>query len=178
MSELILPDLKYAASYIAALREGLNLGVSPPKTEEEIVVIERHIGEHLAELNDQETPIELPTGEVVKKVPHNLFWMIDEEAFIGMVSIRYELNDFLFHHGGHVGYGIRPSRQNTGYGKVILKLALEELKKRGINRVLLTCDDKNAPSWHVIEANGGVLDRKIADKIYSGGVARRYWIDL
>jgi len=178
MSHLILPDLKYAAPYIAALREGLNLGVSPPKTEEEIQYIEKNILEHLAELNDQHTPITLPTGKVVQKVPHNLFWLIEEDKFIGMVSIRYELNDFLFHHGGHIGYGIRPSAQGVGYGKIILKLALEKLKERGVHRVLLTCDDRNAASYHVIEANGGVLERKGADPFYQGRIARRYWIDI
>ena len=178
MSHLILPELNFAASYIAALREGLNLGVSSPKTEEEIRVIEKHIEDHLAELNDQDTPVELPTGELVKKVPHNLFWLIDEDKFIGMVSVRYELNDFLYKHGGHIGYGIRPSKRHAGYGKTILKLALEKLKQRGIHRVLLTCDDQNTASYHVIEANGGILEKKVRNKLYASGTGRRYWIDL
>jgi predicted acetyltransferase len=44
-------------------------------------------------------------------------------------------------------------------------------KNLGLTRVLLTCDDGNLGSSHVIEANAGVLESN------SDGI-RRYWIDL
>jgi predicted acetyltransferase len=72
---------------------------------------------------------------------------------------------------------VRPSQQNKGYGTQILRLALEKARGLGIERVLVTCDDGNIPSAHIIEKNGG----KLADKVkteYAENLVRRYWIEL
>ena len=42
-------------------------------------------------------------------------------------------------YGGHIGDGIRPSERRKRYGTLIIKLALLECKKLGINNVLITC---------------------------------------
>ena len=47
---------------------------------------------------------------------------------------------------------------------------------RGMDRVLITCDDDNSISAAVIEHHGGVLeDRR---RLPGGPLRRRYWIDL
>ena len=60
--------------------------------------------------------------------------------------------------GGHIGYSIRPSYRRRGYGHRILQLALEKCGDLGMERVLVTCDEDNAASRRIIEANGFVFE--------------------
>jgi predicted acetyltransferase len=114
---------------------------------------------------------------MVSKVPFSVFWLVEGDEFIGEASIRHELTAHLLKEGGHVGYGIRPSRQRQGYGRLILALALEECRRLGIERVLVTCLQDNVASARVIEANGGELENVIDDPAGRGPL-RRYWISL
>ena len=93
---------------------------------------------------------------------------------VGRSSIRFELNGFLATHGGHIGYAVRPQFRGRGHAKEILRQSVEVLRGRGVDRILVTCDDDNAASARVIEACGGVLENVIP------GLAdvpkRRYWL--
>ena len=100
----------------------------------------------------------------------------ETNRILGMVNIRHYLNDHLSKFGGHIGYSIRPSERRMGYGKLQLKLALDFLKTKGVEKALLSCDDNNPASYKTIEACGGVLENKIIDEEY--GLVRRYWISL
>ena len=83
--------------------------------------------------------------------------------------------DFLSTVGGHIGYGIRLSERGKGYATIGLKLALEECKKLGIQKVLLTCKSSNIASRKCIERNDG----KLRDKIeFRGEDFNRYDFDL
>ncbi len=175
---LVLPSVDYRDSHIEALREGFYRGMQPVKTPEEIEDIARDFGAYVARINDLSEPVDLPTGERVKKVPSHDYWLVEGKEFIGEASIRYELSEFLLKQGGHIGYGIRPSRQRRGYGSLALKLSLDVLRKRGVARALVTCDDGNIPSAKIIEANGGVLENKVPSAFHPGSLARRYWIHL
>ncbi|MBU0766936.1 GNAT family N-acetyltransferase [Patescibacteria group bacterium] len=108
-------------------------------------------------------------------VPASTFWLIDNNQFIGEVTIRHELTEYLRNVGGHIGYWIRPSERKKGYGTVILKLALEKAKEIGLKKILVTCDETNIGSKKIIEANGGALDstRKMGD---SNPDKILYWI--
>ena len=81
---------------------------------------------------------------------------------VGRVTIRHELNDFLRVEGGHIGYCVLPGFRRRGYATEILRQALIVARSIGIDRVLVTCDDDNAASIAVIEANGGKLDARPA----------------
>jgi predicted acetyltransferase len=35
-------------------------------------------------------------------------------TIVGRISIRHELNDFLAHEGGHIGYGVLPRYRRRG----------------------------------------------------------------
>ena len=83
--------------------------------------------------------------------------VVDGEI-VGRVSVRFELNDYLLEHGGHVGYGVAPAHRAQGYATEILRQALVILRAEGVERVLVTCDDDNVASARVIEKNGGVLE--------------------
>lgn len=105
------------------------------------------------------------------------YWLVDEDIgyFIGEVCIRHKLTDALERYGGHIGYGIRFSEWNKGYGTLMLRLALEKAKALGITDVLITCDDENLASAKVMENNGFVLRDKIPNVVNEEAIiARRY----
>ena len=110
-------------------------------------------------------------------VPDSTFFCLEEESgqIVGAVNIRHYLNDYLRMYGGHIGDGVRPSRRNEGIATKMIALALEECKKLGIDRVLMTCDRDNIASARSIQKNGGVLENEVND---GEEILQRYWIDL
>ncbi|MDN3309311.1 GNAT family N-acetyltransferase [Microbacterium oryzae] len=97
---------------------------------------------------------------------------VDGEV-VGRVSIRHVLNDFLLNEGGHVGYAVGPEYRRRGYATDILRLAVADLAARGVERVLVTCDDTNTASAGVIEKLGGILEDVRPGR---SALKRRYWI--
>ena len=93
---------------------------------------------------------------------------------VGMISIRYELNEVLLHNGGNIGYGVRPSERRKGYATQMLAMALEKCRERSIDRALVTCDKDNIGSSRTLQKNGGVLEDERVDE--EGTVFQRYWI--
>lgn len=112
------------------------------------------------------------------RVGSHFFWLVDDETdyFIGEVSIRHRLNALLERYGGHIGYGVRFTEWNKGFGTLMLELALKEAKKIGLSKVLITCDDDNIGSARVMEKNGFILQDKL-ENTFDGKtfVTRRYW---
>jgi predicted acetyltransferase len=109
-------------------------------------------------------------------VPASTLFLMRGGKFIGRVSIRHKLNDFLLRIGGHIGYYIRSDERGKGYGSRILAMALEEARRLGLMRVLVTCDEGNVASRKIIEKNGGLLENVEPTK--DGPLKRRYWIAL
>lgn len=111
------------------------------------------------------------------RVPASHYWLIDDDEFIGRLSVRHELNEWLRTIGGHIGYEIRPSRRRQGYGKQILALGLEKAQALGLTRALITCDEDNIGSKKIIEHNGGQFENAVVER---GRSVRklRYWIDI
>jgi predicted acetyltransferase len=120
---------------------------------------------------EQVLGIGLPEGWV----PASTYWLLYDDVMVGMCHLRHELNDFLENYGGHIGFAVRPSQRNKGYAMEMLALALENARKLGIERVLVTCDDDNIASARVIENNGGEL-ADIVKTEYAEFLVRRYWI--
>lgn len=118
------------------------------------------------------------TGEEPGLVPDSVFFCLDldRNIFVGAVNIRHWLNDYLLQFGGHIGDGIRPSERRKGYATAMIRLALEECRKLGIERVLMTCDKDNIGSAKSIRNNGGVLENEVINE--DGAWEQRYWIDL
>lgn len=98
-----------------------------------------------------------------------------ENKLIGGINIRHSLNEQLLKEGGHIGYGIRPTERNKGYATIMLKLALEEVKKLNIEKVLITCDKNNIASAKTILKCGGILENEIE---VDGKIIKRYWISI
>mgnify|MGYP002627330042 CR=1 FL=1 len=112
------------------------------------------------------------------RVPDSVFFLLDEEKnrLLGAVNIRHELNAYLLQEGGHIGAGIRPAERRKGYATEIIRLALIECKKLGIDRALVTCDKDNIGSAKSIINNGGVLENEFVSS--DGEIVQRYWIAL
>ncbi len=54
------------------------------------------------------------------------------------------------HGGGHIGYAIRPTERGKGTAKQQLALAFEQADRLGIEKVMVSCDRRNAASAAVI----------------------------
>lgn len=130
----------------------------------------------LPRILDAHTGTRLKPGYV--KATH--LWLVEEDAFIGEVSIRHSLTDALWRYGGNIGYWVRCSRWGQGHGTRMLSEALTYARQEvGLSRVLITCDDDNPGSARVIEKNGGVLQDKIYNDLNGHTIlTRRYWIEL
>lgn len=104
------------------------------------------------------------------KVPSTTYWLYVDKKPVGFGSIRHFLTDALRKVGGNIGYGIAPEYRGKGYGKEILRLLLEEARRIGIDRVLVTIKLDNAASKAVALANGGVITGQTDERIL-------VWID-
>jgi predicted acetyltransferase len=168
MIKLVKPQLKYEKSFLEALKE---FKMDDQNYSNSFDDTENNFTKYISRLEDSEKGINLKDGYV----PFTTLFLVDDDEYIGRVSIRHSLNDTLLKEGGHVGYDIRPSKRKMGYGTKILELALPIAKELGINKVLLTCKDSNIGSYKIMEKNGAVLQDKIE---YNGHLKRRYWITI
>ena len=111
-------------------------------------------------------------------VPDSVFFLLDKQRdrLLGAVNIRHYLSESLLQSGGHIGDGIRPSERRKGYGTQLIRLALVECRRLGIQRVLMTCDKDNVASAKTIVRNGGVLENEFVND--EGVLEQRYWITL
>jgi len=111
-------------------------------------------------------------------IPDSVFFLLDtiNDRLLGAVNIRHYLTERNSITGGHIGDGIRPSERRKGYGTKLISLALEECKKLGITKVLMTCDKDNIGSAKTIINNGGILENEVIND--EGSLEQRYWITL
>ena len=111
-------------------------------------------------------------------VPDSVLFCLDtdRDIFVGAVNIRHYLTEELLRSGGHLADGVRPSERRKGIATAMIGLALEECRRLGIHRVLMTCDKDNIGSAKSIRNNGGVLENELIneEEVWE----QRYWIDL
>ena len=113
-------------------------------------------------------------------VPATQFIFVREsdDKVVGMLQIRHSLdNDVLRDYGGHIGYSVLPSERRKGYAKAMLKAALPECRRIGLDRVLITCYAENEGSRRTILANGGKYEKTVRWE-EKDETLERYWIDV
>ncbi|MBI3336361.1 GNAT family N-acetyltransferase [Candidatus Peregrinibacteria bacterium] len=168
--KLVGPSLEYKKSFEEAIEElrktgdrmGLWEDIGSPKNIEEYIRLRK----------DHSQGKDLPTGYI----PSTTYWLLDNGKVVGEVHVRHQLTEHLRNEGGHIGYWIRPTKRQQGYGKKILELALEKARDLGIEKALVTCDTTNTASKRIIESNGGVLEQ--AKDPQGKPKKLLYWIDL
>lgn len=168
--KLIKPDKKYADSYYRAVEEYRENNI---KLYEFFDMPFKEIAQYT---DDMEKGKNLPKGWVSA----TCLWFVDEQEFLGEISIRHELTENLEKLGGHVGYGVRYDKWGQGIGTEMLRQAILYIRENlPLKKILLTCKDDNYASIAVIEKNGGVLQDKI-ENVADGKkrLTRRYWIEI
>ena len=182
---LARPSSHYKHSHIDAIRESREID-HRKMSEEELASIEENFLVYIQLLLDWEDKTKIPQGWV----PSSVYWLVLDEpepvdrvdnegkgVYIGRLNLRHELSKTLYEVGGHIGYEIRPSMRQRGYGKEILRLGLEKARTRGLQHVLVTCDETNIGSKKIIEANGGRFQNAVTQE---GSPVKklRYWITV
>jgi len=173
--KLVLPSVTYKESFIQAVKEYHSIDAKDRKDIYSLNIdeLQTDFSSYVKQLQERAEGKNLPE----EYVPDTTYWLIDNGEFIGRVSLRHTLTESLLKEGGHVGYDIRPSKRNKGYGKRILELALQKAKEQGIHKVLVTCDETNIASKKIIEANGGIFENAI--EVKEGKPKKlRYWIKI
>ncbi|HET7080157.1 MAG TPA: GNAT family N-acetyltransferase [Chloroflexia bacterium] len=167
---LTRPSVEYRDSYLRSVRE---TQTTRSVAAWELAALNADFAGFVRDLLERGDPAQAVPG----RMPEMIYWLIDDGEYIGRVSIRHAVNDWVRTIGGHIGYEIRPSRRRRGYGTLILRLALPHAREMGITRVLITCDEDNIGSKKIIEANGGRFESAVTAP---GQRSRklRYWIDL
>lgn len=129
-------------------------------------LLTRQFPAYLRKLQKDARGEDLPTN----RVPQTTYWLMRGDYPVGIIKLRHRLNDNLLAQGGHVGYGIRPSERGKGLGPLMLKKLLPEARKLSLEKLLITCFETNLPSRHMVEVNGGKLERTENGVCY-------YWLD-
>ena len=129
----------------------------------------------LAHVRSYESMEALPEGKVL--ATQYLLFRESDGKLLGMLQLRHYLNDYLRRIAGHIGYSVRPSERRRGYAKRMLAMALDEARKLGLERVMISCFVGNEGSRRTILSNGGVFDSTVFDE-EDGELLERYWITL
>lgn len=147
--KLVVPDKKYLSSVKDAIAE---YKVAPSKFE--IQAVSKMVAAEYNDFTDyfenckrEDLGINLKQG----RVAHTTFWLVDNDIYIGTFNLRHSLTPALERVGGHIAYQIRPSKYHQGYACAGLQLCLEEAKKRGLEKVLITCDSTNIASYNLLK---------------------------
>jgi predicted acetyltransferase len=172
MAELIRPDTRLKASFLAAMEEFRAEGRAGDDS---------MIGWDFSRFGDsweseegfaayvRGTLDEADRPRAEGFVCQTSWWWVEDEEYVGRISLRHELNERLRDFGGHIGYDVRRSRRRERHATRMLAAALREAHAIGIDEALLTCDADNAASRRVIELNGGVLEDQRGPKL-------RFWV--
>jgi len=157
-------EAAFVAAHAAMKTEGFEFGLRYD--------LAPNFEDYLAALDVWRDGVGIPAG----MVPSTFLVADVGGEIVGRTSIRHRFNEFLEREGGHIGYCVLAEHRRRGYATEILRQSLVLVRSHGVDRVLVTCDEKNVGSASVIEACGGVFE-SIVHSTRGGPPKRRYWID-
>lgn len=172
---LVKPDLYFFEAYNDMMREWVSSGtrIAPWFLDDPIETIDE-FAKLVQQLDDCEN------GILDKRFCSTTsYFVVNEEGrLVGATSLRHHLTVDGFNTWGHIGYGVRPSERRKGCATEMLRLMLEEAKKRHFWRVLIGAYADNIGSCRVIEKCGGKLENAVPDPDHPEKIINRYWIEV
>lgn len=96
------------------------------------------------------------------------------KKIVGIIDLRYELNDFLKDFGNS-GYSVRPTERKKGYATEMLAQVCGIAKSAGLKELQLSVEKSNTASIRTIEKNGGIYERSF---VFENEIADIYEIIL
>jgi predicted acetyltransferase len=176
MPQLVAPDVRLHASFLAAMAEFAAEGRGSADDDSMVGRDIRAYGAQWADgsafaayVADLGAAVEEDAPRAQGFVPCTNLWWAEGDTYIGRIAVRHRLNDFLLQYGGHIGYDVRASARCRGHATAMLRATLPAAAALGIARALITCDTTNVASRKVIEACGGVFEDERGGKL-------RYWV--
>ena len=99
---------------------------------------------------------------------------VSDNKIVGIVDLRYQLNDFLKDFG-NCGYSVRPTERRKGYATEILRQLCFVARKYGLKQLQLSVEKGNVASIKTIKKNGGNYCRSFT---FENEEAYVYFINL
>lgn len=130
--------------------------------------------QYFAKLENASLGINIKSGYV----PNTVYWLFDDDKYVGTFDLRHSLTPNLECIGGHIAYQILPSARRRGYACAGLKLCLLKASEMGIAQVLVTCNAENIASYAVmrkvmLEVGGYEAEPYKTNNL----IERRVWIN-
>lgn len=157
---LVWPEKKYFDSYLDALIEFREASSFPKHFQNEIE-------------NFPESVVSNKRREQSGAVPHRTYWLINEYGYVGSVQLKLVAGARFPNIKSNIYYDIRPSLRRRGFGTLALTRGIEQARRLGLKKLIITCDDSNLPSKKIIENAGAsflrnekVPDRKENVRVY------------
>lgn len=173
MLKLILPEEKYWQSFQNGLREFKN---NP--TPYDIRDVLKAFGfvnfaDYKEDYENARKGIGLKSGYV----PMTVLWLIDDEKFIGIYTIRHYLTEALQRSGGHIAYAVIPSARGKGIAAQGLKLCCQYAHDvLNIRDALVCCHASNIASYKTmkkvmiefggVEATSAIIDNHEEKRVW------------
>ncbi len=170
---LVKPDLTYFEDYNDMMREWGDPNTAAPWFLDYPAATIEEFAKYVKHLDD------CSYGRLEERYCSTTsYFAVDEnDRLVGAGSLRHYLTVEGYNTWGHVGYGIRPSERRKGYATQVLKLLLEEAKKKGIRRVRTGAYASNIGSCRTIEKCGFTFFEEIPSPYDEGEVIRKYKFD-
>ena len=146
--KLVKPSKKYLHSFLKVMddykkdKNHFGRGGIDPLIK---AIEENKIDEYLKKLADGAVGKNLTPGHV----PGTRFWLLDDDEFVGSFEVRHALTPNLERVGGHVAANIAPKYRGKYSSFIGIKMCIDEARKLGLKRVLMTCDASNKASYRV-----------------------------
>jgi len=102
-------------------------------------------------------------------VHQTVLWYVEDDEWLGRLSVRHRLTPALLEVAGHITYGVRPSARRRGHATRMLTQSIPVAAALGLDPVMVTCDVDNVGSRKVIESAGGELEDQRHGKL-------RFWV--
>lgn len=151
--KLLTPNIKYYETFKEAVIEHANIAAkeSDLLAPFETVSSKENFQHYLNEMISFKTA-EPPNSRLI-------YWAVKDKEYIGRVLIRPLKNDFYSLTSGSIGYSVKPSARNKGFGTLLLYESVKICESLNLTPSLLI-HENNVASLKVAENNGFKFQRK------------------